>query len=598
MSTNNVYICKEHDNCECKHYCKNCEKNICLVCTLIGEHSKHDHCTIPQAVTQCQEGVEKTSNAIDEMIKSLDDRYERIKAMKTKVQEQGEGVRNKIYEHYNELDLMLREQREQVKQQASDVVVRKEKVLAVQLTVVEQAKNEVLSLKEMKGTYEKNSDQDILSNNAAKQKQIIDHCLKKLKSRHDKINFEPEEKDDIELLCPLKSFFPLFCHLSVGSESLCVPTNSELLLPAKIDVKKQVTVTLFTRDAKGQYCSKGGNHVCMQLETCTGKITTLEVKDNCDGSYLASFVADQAGVVKVLVLVNGLQVRETPYSIVAYRNYKALNQPNKIFNDGGSLGHPWGIAVGRYGVWAVTDNSHNCVYVIDSEDQVVNKVGSHGKDNGLLNCPHGVAFDNENHLYVVDSGNHRVQKFGFNGNYLLQFGSRGSGDGQLNQPYGITTHDSRVYVTDKGNHRISVFQSDGQFCISFGSDQLGDPYDVAVTGNNQLLVADHSQKCIVTFTLDDDYVAGKLHTQGSNNGHPLNHPYSLATDVNGFILVTDDKHRVFVFDRAGSFIHCFGSTESGSKQFSALRSIALNSSKGIIYVCDSCNKKIQIFTNY
>ncbi|XP_065907558.1 tripartite motif-containing protein 2-like [Dysidea avara] len=587
MSTNDVYICKEHDNCECKHYCKNCEKNICLVCTLIGEHSKHDHCTIPQAVTQCQEGVEKTSNAIDEMIKSLDDRYERIKAMKTKVQEQGEGVRNKIYEHYNELDLMLREQREQVKQQASDVVVRKEKVLAVQLTVVEQAKSEVLSLKEVKGTYKKNSDQDILSINAAKQKQIIDHCLQKLKSRHDKISFEPEEKDDIELLCPLKSFFPLFCHLSVGSEGLCVPTNSELLLPAKIYVKKQVTVTLLTRDVKSQYCSQGGNHVSMQLETCTGKITTLEVKDNCDGSYLASFVADQAGVLKLLVSVNGLQVRETPYSIVVYRNYKALNQPDKVLNDDGSLGYPCGIAVGRYGVWAVTDNSCGCVYIIDGENQVVSKVGG----RGLLSSPQGVAFDNENHLYVVNSSNHRVQKFGFNGNYLLQFGSHGSGDGQLNQPRGITTHDSRVYVTDKGNHRISVFQSDGQFCISFGSGQLGDPYDVAANGINQLLVADPSQKCIITFTLDGNYVAGKLHTEGSSKDY-LNKPCSLATDANGFILVADDN-RLFVFDQAGSFIHCFG-----TGKFSALSSVALNSSNGNIYVCDSSNKKIQIFTNY
>ena len=70
------------------------------------------------------------------------------------------------------------------------------------------------------------------------------------------------------------------------------------------------------------------------------------------------------------------------------------------------------------------------------------------------------------------------------------------------KPYGITTHNGRVYVADNGNHRISVFQCNGQFCISFGSDQLGGPYDVAVNVNNQLLVADYSGHCIVTFTLD------------------------------------------------------------------------------------------------
>ena len=68
-----------------------------------------------------------------------------------------------------------------------------------------------------------------------------------------------------------------------------------------------------------------------------------------------------------------------------------------------------------------------------------------------------------------------------------------------------------------------MFQYNGQFCISFGSDQLGGPYDVVyVNVNNQLLVADYSRHCIVTFTLDGHYV-GKFGTQGSNRGQ-LNGP--------------------------------------------------------------------------
>ena len=47
-----------------------------------------------------------------------------------------------------------------------------------------------------------------------------------------------------------------------------------------------------------------------------------------------------------------------------------------------------------------------------------------------------------------------------------------------------------------------MFQYNGQFCISFGSDQLGNPYDVVVNVNNQLVVADGGRHCIVTFTLD------------------------------------------------------------------------------------------------
>jgi len=176
----------------------------------------------------------------------------------------------------------------------------------------------------------------------------------------------------------------------------------------------------------------------------------------------------------------------------------------------------------------------------------------------------------------------------------LQFGGCGSGDGQLQYPYGISTHNGRVYVADHSNHCISVFQYNGQFCISFGSDQLGDPWDVAVNINNQLLVADNSNHCIVTFTLDGHYV-GKFGKQGSNWGQ-LNYPYSLATDENGFILVSDYNHRVSVFDHIGKFIHCFGSQGSYKGQFQYPYYIAL-SPNGSIYVSDYGNKRIQIFTN-
>jgi len=234
------------------------------------------------------------------------------------------------------------------------------------------------------------------------------------------------------------------------------------------------------------------------------------------------------------------------------------------------------------------------VYVFDDQDQLVRKIGRGGKNEGQFNCPRGVAFDKGNHLHVVDSDNHRVQKFDIDGNYLLQFGGHGSDDGQLSNPLGITTHDDRVYVADKGNHRISVFQCDGQFCISFGSEKLGGPYDTAVNSSNQLLVADYRNHCIVTFTLDGQYV-GQFGTQGSDKGF-LDRPYSLAVDMNGFILVTDFNHRVSVFDHGGNFVHCFGSAGSAYGEFNVPGGIALKHN-GHIYVSDFKNYRVQIYTN-
>ena len=86
-----------------------------------------------------------------------------------------------------------------------------------------------------------------------------------------------------------------------------------------------------------------------------------------------------------------------------HRNYLALNDPNKIINDGGhgAMGEPWGIAFGKDGMWAVADHSNHCVYIFDSQDQVVRKIGSKGKGNGEFDKPLGLAFDADNNLYVV-----------------------------------------------------------------------------------------------------------------------------------------------------------------------------------------------------
>ena len=66
------------------------------------------------------------------------------------------------------------------------------------------------------------------------------------------------------------------------------------------------------------------------------------------------------------------------------------------------MGQPWGIAFGRNGMWAVTDNINNCVWIFDREDQLVRKFGSKGTGNGeFSDCSSlGIAFDAKNHLYI------------------------------------------------------------------------------------------------------------------------------------------------------------------------------------------------------
>jgi len=92
-------------------------------------------------------------------------------------------------------------------------------------------------------------------------------------------------------------------------------------------------------------------------------VTTVgEVRDNNDGSYVASFVGEQVGEAKLRVSIIDQEIKGSPYTIVI-RNYQALKLPNKMVNNNGSMGQPCGVAFGRNGIWVVADYSKHFVYV-------------------------------------------------------------------------------------------------------------------------------------------------------------------------------------------------------------------------------------------
>ena len=579
-----IPLCKEHDE-QLKYYCETCDELVCMYCT-VKKHNGHHHDSVKQMGTKHRNQLKKVTDPVEGMIKNLSEAHDNIEKMMKKTRSRGENVDKKIDRYYDKLLQKLMKQKDEVKQQARDAVSQKEKAMTTQLEEVASMQARLMSMKELTDALEQSSDQEALS-----AKREVTDRVQQLTNAYKKVNIQPVESAAMDFV-PTKEPFPVFGHLFAYVN----PHTSEVInLPQCTLVGKKVEFTIMTKYRNGGPCISGGSQVSVQLKSFTGDVNAGEVRDKNDGSYMASFVAEQVGEAKISVSINGEQIKGSPYSIVVGRNYQTIS---KIVNDNGSMGKPWGVAFGRNGLWAVADHdySNHCVYIFDDKDQLVRKFGSNGSNNGQFSYPCGVAFDSHNHLYVVDNGNNRVQKFDTNGNYLLQFGSKGASDGQLYNPHGVTVHNDKVYIADYINKRISVFQTNGKFCISFGSDQLGGPIDVTVSANNHLLVADSSNSCIYTYTLDGHYV-GKFGTPGSGRGQ-LNNPHGLTTDLNGFIIVAEyGNHRVSIFDNSDSCIHCFGSNGSADGQFSNPHGIAV-SPNGSIYISDSGNKRIQIFSNY
>jgi hypothetical protein len=97
-------------------------------------------------------------------------------------------------------------------------------------------------------------------------------------------------------------------------------------------------------------------------------------------------------------------------------------------------------------------------------------------------------------IIVSHDGAERIAVFRrSDGALLTRFGPSGSGDGQLGGEWRglcLTHRDRRVAVCDTTNHRVSVFSVDGAFVCHVGAGVLTNPYCVASSACDDLVVAD------------------------------------------------------------------------------------------------------------
>ncbi len=195
-------------------------------------------------------------------------------------------------------------------------------------------------------------------------------------------------------------------------------------------------------------------------------------------------------------------------------------------------------------VLAVTDFTHNTVYLMDHNFSVRRKFGGSGNGDGNFHGPEGVTIDGKGNVYVVDTGNHRVQKFDDAGNFILKFGQHGEYEGELDNPTDVCVHENRVYVTDTGNNRVVCFDDSGNFIKNITSPKLMRPRGISVY-KSTLLVSDESRG-LLFYELHSG--RGSWFRKWEGGRKQFAKLFSTTSDRDGLLYCLDHMYeKVFVF---------------------------------------------------
>lgn len=190
--------------------------------------------------------------------------------------------------------------------------------------------------------------------------------------------------------------------------------------------------------------------------------------------------------------------------------------------------------------------------------------------------------------------------------YLYQFSQIGAE--RMQRPVGVLVDAPDVFVVDAGLHRIGVFNESGQFKRSFGDKQMLVPLYIAKNPKNgNLYVSDRRSRSIHMFATSGKYL-GDFNPKLPKDQLPEfdTHgvqwaPVAIAFGPDGTMYVTEilKGHRLLIFDPAGKFVRSIGEagiaqdTKQGAKFFQFPNGLVVN--KGLVYVTDSNNRRIQIF---
>jgi DNA-binding beta-propeller fold protein YncE len=332
-----------------------------------------------------------------------------------------------------------------------------------------------------------------------------------------------------------------------------------------------------------------------------GPGNSIFTSDNSDQVQVFS----SAGVpIRRWLVTNLLALAADPAGNILVASSGALSR----FATDGTLLARWGLSGSTNGQFATAVDATGNAYVADADRRQLVKLGPTGTNltgqtllsNWLGYYPGGVALDAAGQIYFSDTRGGVIKQLDSYGSLLADIGLMAG----LNMPLGLAVRNGIVYVADSGNNRIELLDAALGTPVQLPYHQptgtFSSPAGVAVDAQGSIYVADTGNNRIQKLGLDrtgGSYTwtpTAQWGSAGTGAGQ-FNAPTGVAVDSSGYVYVSDSgNNRVQVFTGNGTFLAQWGAAGTGPGQFGSPRGVATDAA-GNVWVGDKDNNRVQKF---
>ncbi len=179
----------------------------------------------------------------------------------------------------------------------------------------------------------------------------------------------------------------------------------------------------------------------------------------------------------------------------------------------GDLLNPTALAIGK-----------NCIYILDSETQMVqcfdssgrylSSFGGSGQGRGLFDQPRSICVGPDGCVYILDYGNKQVQRFDSEGNYQTRWAFKRTAEQQgLRVLDGFTVDkENNLYISDSSGGKVRKISSEGKVVLSFDAEALQDEtgdaiFDMSVDHKGNLYLARQGSHTIHKYDSSGHYTS-------------------------------------------------------------------------------------------